>query len=148
MYAQTRPRFMLSSEGVLGGMEFEPMLTPREKSSLPKISPEEDRTRDAVDSEPKHYQLSYSGPLICFVSPFFLHWCLFTCLLFCLHVCLFGWLAGWLADWLVSCILVLALWFQARVCVLGEGKRHRCTHSSPQVVVCREICFLGSVTSH
>ena len=24
------------------------------------MSPEEDRTRDAVDSEPKHYQLSYS----------------------------------------------------------------------------------------
>ena len=62
MYAQTRPRFILSSEGVLGGMEFEPMLTPREKSLLPKKSPEEDRTRDAVDSEPKHYQLSYSGP--------------------------------------------------------------------------------------
>ena len=47
MYAQTRPRFILSSEGVLGGMEFEPMLTPREKSTLPKMSPEEDRTRDA-----------------------------------------------------------------------------------------------------
>ena len=26
------------------------------------MSPEEDRTRDSVDSEPKHYQLSYSGP--------------------------------------------------------------------------------------
>ena len=38
------------------------MLTPRENSPLPKMSPEEDRTRDAVDSEPKHYQLSYSGP--------------------------------------------------------------------------------------
>ena len=25
------------------------------------MSPEEDRTRDAVDSEPKHYQLSYFG---------------------------------------------------------------------------------------
>ena len=62
MYAQTRPRFILSSEGVFGGMEFVPMLTPREKSPLPKISPEEDRTRDAVESEPKHYQLSYSGP--------------------------------------------------------------------------------------
>ena len=43
-------------------MEFEPMLIPREKSPLPKMSPEEDRTCDAVDSEPKHYQLSYSGP--------------------------------------------------------------------------------------
>ena len=39
------------------------MLTPREKSPLPKMSPEEDRIRDAVDSEPMHYQLSYSGPL-------------------------------------------------------------------------------------
>ena len=28
------------------------------------MSPEEDQTRDAVDSEPKHYQLSYSGPLM------------------------------------------------------------------------------------
>ena len=46
-----------------GGMEFEPMLTPSEKSPLPKKSPEEDRTRDAVDSEPKDYQLSYSGHL-------------------------------------------------------------------------------------
>ena len=43
-------------------MEFEPMLIPREKSPLLKMSPEEDRTRDTVDSEPKHYQLSYSGP--------------------------------------------------------------------------------------
>ena len=45
-------------------MEFEPMLTPREKSPLPKMSLEEDRTRDTVDSEPKHYQLSYSSPPI------------------------------------------------------------------------------------
>ena len=43
-------------------MEFEPMLTPRENPLYRKMSPEEDRTRDAVDSEPKHYQLSYSGP--------------------------------------------------------------------------------------
>ena len=28
------------------------------------MSPEEDRTRETVDSEPKHYQLSYSGPLM------------------------------------------------------------------------------------
>ena len=39
MCAQTRPRFILSSEGVLGGMEFEPMLTPREKSPLPENVP-------------------------------------------------------------------------------------------------------------
>ena len=49
-------------------MEFEPMLTPREKSPLPKMSPEEDRTRDTVDSEPMHYQLSYSGPEIQLVN--------------------------------------------------------------------------------
>ena len=45
-------------------MEFEPMLTPRENPLYRKMSPEEDRTRDTVDSEPKHYQLSYSGPLV------------------------------------------------------------------------------------
>ena len=39
MCAQTRPRFILSSERVFGGMEFEPMLTPREKSSLPENVP-------------------------------------------------------------------------------------------------------------
>ena len=39
MCAQTRPRFILSSEGVFGGMEFEPMLTPREKSPLPEKVP-------------------------------------------------------------------------------------------------------------
>ena len=36
MCAQTRPRFILSSERVFWGMEFEPMLTPREKSPLPE----------------------------------------------------------------------------------------------------------------
>ena len=39
MCAQTRPQFILSSERVLGGMEFEPMLSPREKSSLPENFP-------------------------------------------------------------------------------------------------------------
>ena len=34
MRVQTRPRFMLSSEGVRGGMESETMLTPTEKSPL------------------------------------------------------------------------------------------------------------------
>ena len=33
---QTRPQFILSSERVLGGMESETMLTPREKSPLPR----------------------------------------------------------------------------------------------------------------
>ena len=39
MCAQTRPQFILSSEGVFGGMEFEPMLTPREKSPVPENLP-------------------------------------------------------------------------------------------------------------
>ena len=39
MCAQTRPQFILSSERVFGGMEFEPMLTPREKSPLPENVP-------------------------------------------------------------------------------------------------------------
>ena len=39
MCAQTRPRFILSSEGVFGGIEFEPMLTPREKPPLPENVP-------------------------------------------------------------------------------------------------------------
>ena len=39
MCAQTRSRFILSSERVFWGMEFEPMLTPREKSPLPENVP-------------------------------------------------------------------------------------------------------------
>ena len=39
MCAQTRPQFILSSERVFGGMEFELMLTPREKSPLPENVP-------------------------------------------------------------------------------------------------------------
>ena len=39
MCAQTRPRFTLSSERVFWGMEFEPMLTPREKSPIPENLP-------------------------------------------------------------------------------------------------------------
>ena len=34
MCAQTGPRFILSSERVLGGMESDPILTPREQSPL------------------------------------------------------------------------------------------------------------------
>ena len=39
MCAQTKPRFIFSSERVFWGMEFEPMLTPREKSPLPENVP-------------------------------------------------------------------------------------------------------------
>ena len=62
MCAQTRPRFILSSERVFGGMEFEPMLTPREKSPLPENVPRGVSNPRHCGSEPKHYQLSYSGP--------------------------------------------------------------------------------------
>ena len=61
-------------------MEFEPMLTPREKSPLPKMSPEEDRTRDTVDSEPKHYQLSYSCPQLYYTICLVQLWLLSVCL--------------------------------------------------------------------
>ena len=45
MCAQTRPQFILSSERVLGGMEFEPMSTPREKSPLPENVPRGQRAQ-------------------------------------------------------------------------------------------------------
>ena len=62
MCVQTRPWFILSSEGVFGGMEFEPMLTPREKSPLPENFPRGGRTFDALDSKPKHYQRAIPAP--------------------------------------------------------------------------------------
>ena len=62
MCAQTRPRFILSSERVFGRVEFEPMLTSRENPLYRKMSPEEDRTRNAVNSEPKHYQRAIPAP--------------------------------------------------------------------------------------
>ena len=48
-----------------GGMESEPMLTPREKSPLPeKFSSEVDGTHDLhqADSEPNTLPMSYFGP--------------------------------------------------------------------------------------
>ena len=44
-------------------MEFEPMLTPREKSPLPENVPRGVSNPRHCGSEPKHYQLSYSGPV-------------------------------------------------------------------------------------
>ena len=65
MCAQTRPRFLLSSERVFGEWS-QPMLTPKEKSPPPEnFSSEEDRTHGAASSgtaSPTHYQLSFSGP--------------------------------------------------------------------------------------
>ena len=70
MYAQTRPRFILSSDGVFGGMEFEPMLTPREKSPLPKNVPR-------GGSNPRHCgQRAQALPTELFRPPF-----LFLCAL-------------------------------------------------------------------
>ena len=76
MCAQTRPRFIPSSErfgggwgggGWGGGMESEPMLTQSEKSRLPEeFSPEEDRAHDAASSRTAsqtHYQRAIPAPL-------------------------------------------------------------------------------------
>ena len=67
MWAQTRPRYILSSERVLRGMESELMLTPREKSPLPKkIFPEEYRIHNAASSRtasPTHYQWAIPAPV-------------------------------------------------------------------------------------
>ena len=63
MCAQTRPRFILSSQRAFWGMESEPLLTTRGKSPLPEIfSSEEDETHDAASSRtanPTHYQRAF-----------------------------------------------------------------------------------------
>ena len=60
MCSQTRPRLYILIRKSFGGMESEPMITPREKSPLPeKFSSEEDGTHDAASSRtasPTHYQ--------------------------------------------------------------------------------------------
>ena len=59
-----RPGFILSSVRVLGGMESEPMLTPRDKIPFSGGS-EEGQTANAASrrtASPKHYPLSYSRP--------------------------------------------------------------------------------------
>ena len=68
MCAQTRPRFILSSERVLGGMEFEPMLTPREKSPLPENFPRGGSNPRRCGQLPTSYSgqaSSESSPLLC-----------------------------------------------------------------------------------
>ena len=47
-------------------MEFEPMLTPSEKSPLPENVPRGVSNPRHCGSEPKHYQLCYSGPGVSF----------------------------------------------------------------------------------
>ena len=62
MCAQTRPQFILSSERVLGGMEFEPMLTPREKSHLPENFPRGESNPRSCGQRVQTLPTSYSGP--------------------------------------------------------------------------------------
>ena len=68
VYSLTRKSF--------GGMESEPMLTPRETfPRREKISPDEDRTHDAASSRtasPTHYQRTIPAPLDVFNMCFFL----------------------------------------------------------------------------
>ena len=80
MCAQTRPRFILSSERVFGGMEFEPMLTPREKSPLPEKVPRGGSNPRHCGQRAQALPTSYSGPYLCF------HFLCFHCLCCC---CLF-----------------------------------------------------------
>ena len=68
MCAQTRPRFILSSERVLGGMEFEPMLTPREKSPLPENFPRGGSNPRRCGQRAQTLPTSYSGPLLSYNS--------------------------------------------------------------------------------
>ena len=62
--AQTRPRFILSSERVLGGMEFEPMLTPREKSPPPENFPRGGSNPRHCGQRAQTLPTSYSGPQV------------------------------------------------------------------------------------
>ena len=63
MCAQTRPPLILSSERVFGGMEFEPMLTPREKSPLPENFPRGGSNQRRCGQRAQTLPTSYSGPL-------------------------------------------------------------------------------------
>ena len=62
MCAQTRAWFTLSSERVLGGMEFEPMLSPRENSPLPKNFPRGGSNPRRCGQQAQTLPTSYSGP--------------------------------------------------------------------------------------
>ena len=62
MCARTRPRFILSSERVFWGMEFEHMLTPREKSPLPENFPRGGSNPRRCGQRAQTLPTSYSGP--------------------------------------------------------------------------------------
>ena len=56
-------RFILSSERVFGGVEFEPMLTPREKSPLPENVPRGGSNPRRCGQRAQTLPTSYSGPV-------------------------------------------------------------------------------------
>ena len=62
MCARTRPRFILSSERVSWGMEFEPMLTPREESPLPENFSRGGLNPQCCGQRAQTLSTSYSGP--------------------------------------------------------------------------------------
>ena len=64
MCAQTRPRFILLSERVLGGMEFEPMLTPREKIPCTENVPRGGSNPRRCGQRAQTLPTSYSGPQV------------------------------------------------------------------------------------
>ena len=66
MCAQTRPRFILSSERAFGGIEFEPMLTPREESPLPVNFPRGGSNLRRCGQRAQTLLTSYSSPLAAF----------------------------------------------------------------------------------
>ena len=67
MCAQTRPRLYTHIRNSFGGMESEPVLTPRKNPLyLKKFSPEEYWTHDAASSRttsPPHYQRAIAAPI-------------------------------------------------------------------------------------
>ena len=67
MCAQTRSRFILSFERVFWGMEFEPMLTPREKSPPPENFPRGGSNSRRCGQRAQTPPTSYSGPHACFI---------------------------------------------------------------------------------
>ena len=75
MCAQTRPRFILSSERVFGGMEFEPMLTLREKSPLLENFPTGGSNPRRCGQWAQTLPTSYSSPgLLIWLSLDLNHW--------------------------------------------------------------------------
>ena len=62
MCTQSRPRFILSSKRVFWGVEFEPMLTPRDKSPLPENVPRRGSNPQRCGQRAQTLPTSYSGP--------------------------------------------------------------------------------------